>query len=207
MLWKGCVMRADWPEVRPSDEALVAAARTGSVAAFETLAERYYALILRYLTRLSGDAELAADMAQETFLDAFRALGQLPEDRPFAAWLFQVARNNLRPVQRRGRLRRMFSLDALLARVEPLFPLHHRPDSISASHERDLIQQVLDELSPPLREALLLHRLWGFSGQEVAVILGISHAAARKRISRADEAFQARYRAHTGEETRHASNL
>lgn len=183
---------------RPADAALVAAARTGSVAAFETLIERYYPQIVSYLTRQTGDPELAADLAQETFLDACRQVDRLPEDRPFVAWLYQVARNNLLPAARRRRGRQHLSLDALLARVGTLLPALRRSDGSADCHERDLIQQVLDELSPSLREALVLHRLWGFRSQEVALILGVTPAAARKRINRADEEFRRRYQSRTG---------
>ena len=79
-----------------SDAVLVRAAQKGSSQAFTVLVERYHAPVLRYLTRQLGSAELAEDLVQETFLDAYRSLRQLDERRAFAAWLYQIARNNLR---------------------------------------------------------------------------------------------------------------
>src|SRR3712207_4635179 len=74
---------------------LVQAARTGSGQAFDTLMERYHAQVLRYFTRQTGDPELAADLTQDTFLDAYRRLDRLDDARPFVAWLFRIARYNL----------------------------------------------------------------------------------------------------------------
>lgn len=61
--------------------------------------------------------------------------------------------------------------------------------------ERDAIQRALDALDPALREALLLHSLAACTAPEVARILGISRAAAERRISRAKLQFRDRYRA------------
>ena len=94
-----------------SDVALVEAAQLGSAQAFDMLVARYHGPVLRYLERQIGDVELAADLGQETFLDAYRSLDRLIGDRPFAAWLYQIARNNLRREWRTRKLRRLISLD------------------------------------------------------------------------------------------------
>lgn len=186
-------MEGVYDNLHSHDLALVADAQTGSVRAFELLFERYQAPLLRYLTRATGDPELAADLAQETFLDAFRDLDRFADDRPFAAWLYAVAHNNLRTALRLRRLRRTVSLDRLLERAGEVFPALRRPDVAVAADERDAIQVALDRLSPALREALLLSTLWGFPSAEVGRILGITPAAARQRICRAKEAFDKHY--------------
>jgi len=163
------------------DAELVHAARSGSVTAFTLLVDRYYPTILAYLLRQTGEREWAADLAQETFLDAFRALDQLPEDRSFRAWLFVVARNNLRHAQRRRRLRRIVSLDWLLASQRQ--PTPGSDDESLSFAERDAVQQALNQLSDTLREPLVLLSL-GYSLKEAAEVLDISHAAARQRTSR-----------------------
>lgn len=177
---------------------LVAAARTGSGRAFALLVARHHPALLRHLGRQTGDPELAADLAQETLLDAWRSLDRLPEDASFAAWLHRIARHNLLAAQRRRRLRRFLSLERLLAGPGPPPPALRRPDCQAAVAERDLVQRVLDELSPALREALLLSSLAGFRTAEVARLLGIAPAAARQRIARAKAQFDARHRALSG---------
>ncbi len=181
------------------DQRLVVAARAGCDQAFTVLVERYHAQVLRYFARQTGDPELAADLTQETFLDAFRRLERLTDDRPFAAWLFRIAHNNLLHEWRRQRVRRLISLDWLCASAGERHGALRAGDATPQSHERDLIQRALDDLSPNLRAALLLHSLCGFSGEEVAAILGISPAATRQRIARAKEHFRRRYRAADGD--------
>lgn len=184
----------------PADGTLVRAVRSGSVAAFEGLVERYHAPLLRHLTRQTGDPELAADITQDTFVDAFRHLDRLTDDRPFAAWLYTIARKRMLGELRRERLRRTFSLEWLSAGAGALLPALHRPDASARTGERDEIQRALDGLSPTLREALLLHSLWGFRSEEIATMLGISPAAARQRIARAKEGFRQRYATPEGDE-------
>lgn len=157
------------------------------------LVERFHSPLLRFLSRQTGDPELAADLAQETFLAAFRSFDGLVDERAVAGWLFAIARNQLRMEWRRRRIRRLISLDWLLTRNDPAPHAPLVPDEAEPSAERDAIQRILDQLNPALREALLLHSLCGFTGGEVAHILGISPDAARKRILRAEAAFRDRY--------------
>jgi len=171
------------PMARDGHDAVDAAAHFGS------LVDRHHAALLRYLCRQTGDPDLAADLTQETFLAAFRHRGQLEDEGAFAAWLFGIARNQLRMEWRRRRLRRLVSLDWFSSDTTTI-PALQRPDTSTGCHERDEIQRVLDGLSPTLRDALLLHSLCGFTGSEVARILGVAPAAARKRIARAEQAFR-----------------
>jgi RNA polymerase sigma factor (sigma-70 family) len=180
------------------ERTLVIAAQAGCDQSFTLLVERYHAQVLRYFNRQTGDPELAADLTQETFLDAFRRLDRLSDDRPFVAWLFRIAHNNLLHEWRRQRIRRLLSLEWLCDNGGEQEGALSHGDSAPRAHERDLIQQVLDHLSPTLREALLLHSLCGFSGEETAAILGIAPPAARQRIARAKEQFRQRYRAANG---------
>ncbi len=175
------------------DHTYVAAAQTGSKQAFETLVDRYYRQIQHYLTRQVNDHELASDLTQETFIDAFRHLDRLQEDRPFAAWLYRIARNNMLHELRKYRVRQNISLEWLHPHEQSVLADVSTGERLDAYHERELIHTVLDQLSPALRKALLLYILWGFSGQEVARILDISAPAARQRISRAREEFCQHY--------------
>ncbi len=181
--------------VQMTDQALVGAARCGAAWAFPLLVQRYHSPLLRSLTRRTTDPDLAADLTQQTFLDAFRHLHRLPDDRPFAAWLYRIAHNHLLMEWRRQRLRRLISLDGLLTQAGPLLPGLCQPDGTGRAHERTMIEQALAGLSPPLRDALLLHSLGGVPSRDVAGLLGIAPEAARKRISRAKEQFRQRYRA------------
>lgn len=174
-------------------EGIPAPAVAGEDAAFGALIDRHYAAVLRFLSRQTGDPELAADLTQSCFLDAYRSRHQIVNQDAFAGWLFGIARNQLRMEWRRQKLRRLVSLDWLTSRAADSVPALSQEDETAALHDRDRIQQVLDDLSPSLREALLLHNLCGFRGGEVAAILGISADAARKRIVRAESEFRRRH--------------
>lgn len=187
-------MACPQPELHPWDQAILTIVRDGDVEAFGMLVDRYHGVLVRHLTYRTGDPHLAADLAQESFLDIYRHLDRVPADRPFAAWLFGVAQHHVRMVERRRRLHQFVSLDWLPETVAITNPALRRSDTSTRSCEADLIQQVLLELSLPLREALLLHGLAGFPAPDVASILGISLAAAERRISRAKLQFRDRYR-------------
>ncbi len=176
------------------------AASACDVARFATLTEHHYPSVLRYLTRQTGDPDLAADLAQETFVAAFRHMDQLRDDVSFPGWVFQIARNQFRAELRRRRLRTVVSLDWLFDRPGETDAALSRADQSANVACRDDIQRALDRLAPAPREALLLHALGGFTGVEVARILDISHEAARKRIHRAEADFREHYRALTGED-------
>jgi RNA polymerase sigma-70 factor, ECF subfamily len=195
----GRVSRAPQPgDGQVVDLQLVMAARSGSGSAFDLLVDRYTLPIQRYLYRLVGDRELAADLTQETFLDAYRALHRLPDDQSFAAWLYRAALNEALPVLRRRRLLRMVPLDAFVNRAGRWIGRapgeSERVDDVA---EREVIQATLDQLSVGERAAVLLHSLGGFTTDEVARILEITPDAAGKRISRGKERFRQGYLAST----------
>lgn len=176
-----------------TDEALVIAVRGGDIAAFGTLFTRYDRQLRSYLVRMCGDPELAADIEQDAFIDAFQKIGQLKKEVSFAAWLHRIARNRLQVVWRRRQFQRFVSLDGLTNEIRggPAFPA--RPDELSVAQGYDTIQQAIDALSPSLKEALVLNRLAGLTSLEIAHVVHISHQAAMKRVSRAVAQFRANY--------------
>ena len=186
--------------VSRSDDDLVAAIRAGRAGAWEEVVRRHYVPLLRFLTTQTGDPEEAADLAQQTFLDAYRRLTRLEPGQPFVPWLYQIARYTFLPWWRRRWVLRHASLEALVERAgEAVAPLR-QADETEEIEERDAIQRALDQLSPLLREALLLHELEGLTAREVAAMLGISEDAAERRIGRALTAFRRRYTMLTTEE-------
>lgn len=190
LLLAGVAMAVASVGFQSADHELVALVRHGRMEAFETLFVRHHKQLVRYLTYRTGDPELAADVAQEAFLVAFRDLDRLAEDRAFGAWLYGISRNHLAMVLRRRRLREFVSLDWLLARGGPNPSSVQQADVADACGDRDLLYRGFGTLSPILGEALLLHSHEGFTAPEVAQITGISLPAAERRISRAKLAFK-----------------
>jgi RNA polymerase sigma-70 factor (ECF subfamily) len=145
--------------------------------------------ILNYLYRMVGDSDTAEDLTQETFLRAFRALDRLEMEDDAAArrraWLYRIAHNVALDHLRRG------------ARLQwlPLGPFHRAPrsDPASRSDARDPVQRALARLGAAERELLLLFSQEQLTTEEVASVLDITVAAARKRRQRARSAFMAAY--------------
>src|SRR2546423_7723535 len=92
------------------DEMLVARARRGDAAAFGEIFERYHHRIVNYLYGLVHDRELANDLAQDSFLKAYRALPRMGDDLRLAPWLYRIAGNTAFSALRRRRLIRWLPL-------------------------------------------------------------------------------------------------
>jgi RNA polymerase sigma-70 factor (ECF subfamily) len=108
--------KSEQPEHEIStDHDLLVAANAGCENAFTELFDRHNDDLMHYLLRQTSDVEQAEDLAQETFVDTLRSLGEIPEDRPFKGWLFRTARNNFLNDARRQRVRRAFSFERLMA--------------------------------------------------------------------------------------------
>ena len=153
-------------------------------AAVLVLVDRYYAPIGRYLSRLLGDIQLAEDLTQETFLDAYIALPRLRADSNLSAWLFQIATNRARKHMRRQRLVRWLSLDEFMGQ--------------SASHEEAVVQReqvgrALAQLPDDYRICLLLQTWGGLSTTEIAQVVGKGEAAVRMTLVRARRRFRTLY--------------
>src|SRR5579859_4041791 len=88
------------PESR-TDAALAAAARGGDRAAFSEVVKRHQGTVYRLALRILGDPGDANDAAQEAFLKAYRNLSSYDPGRPFAPWLFRIARNHSLDVRRK----------------------------------------------------------------------------------------------------------
>lgn len=175
---------------------LLVAARSGSTDAFDLLMQRYYAGVRLYLFRFVNDPDLADDLTQDVFFTVYQKLHQLSDDRSFVAWLYRIARNHAISYLRRQRLRQTVRLDHLLPRLM-LRLGGTRPNEAETLCLHDAIQQALDELSSVERDAMLLHSIAGFSTAEIAEALGISTAAAGRRISRGKDHFRRQYAALT----------
>jgi RNA polymerase sigma-70 factor (ECF subfamily) len=162
--------------VEEPDPAVVRAAAAGDLAAFELLVRRYQAHVWRFLRHLLGDAALAEDVTQETFLRLYQRLPTFAGRSKFSTWVFRVARNAgidaLRAVRRQDRL-----LEALPA-----------PAPGPAPEARVEAMAAVASLSPKLREALLLVEVFGFAYREAAEVLAVPEGTVKSRV------FQARLR-------------
>jgi RNA polymerase sigma factor (sigma-70 family) len=147
---------------------------------FAVLFDRHFAEVHRYLRRRLGD-ELAAELAAETFLRAFRSRRRFTdEEASVLAWLYGIAANLVRMNHRteERRLRAYARAAAGLGGYEPAIAVEDRLDA-------EALGPALASLSPALREVLVLHAWAELSHDEIAEALGCSSAAVRTRLSRA----------------------
>lgn len=155
---------------------------------FVELFNTHFHRLYRYMDRLSGDPELAADLAQEAFLRLYRR-GSLP-DAP-GAWLISVAMNLFRnATSTRSRRRRLLTL----ARGEGVHsdPPPSPERAASAQEARERVRLALDRL-PERDRRLLLLRAEGYRYREIAAVLDVNPASVGTLLVRAQGAFREAY--------------
>jgi RNA polymerase sigma-70 factor (ECF subfamily) len=174
-------------------------------AALEGLYPELAPCVLRFLRDLLGDATLATDAVQETFIRAFRKAEELPPDARLAPWVFGIARHVSLEVRRaRGRLRRVI-VDAGHAGHD--MPLD-APDRASRSPEAELLDRealnvvarALEKLSEDRRAVLLLRLDHGLAYEDIAEAMGWSLPKVKVEIFRAREVLRATLDAYRGGE-------
>lgn len=174
-------VRQPLPVVR-SDAELVAQARAGDAGAFAALVDRHQDALVGYLARLSGSAERAEELAQETFVRVHRTLGRYREQGRFAAWLYRVATNAQRSEERR--LRRWRAIAPVFAASS----LEQSDTAVDRLLELELQRQLrhaLARLPLRFRAPLVLHELEGLSVREVAQVVGCAEGTVKSRLARA----------------------
>jgi RNA polymerase sigma-70 factor (ECF subfamily) len=151
---------------------------------FERLFHEHHPRVYGYVQRLCGEHDLAADIAQETFV-RFHRRGSVPESA--AAWLITVATNLLRNARTRT-ARRLELLETARDRdvSEPA------PDPVVAAEERARVRAALERL-PPRDQQLLSLLAGGYRYREMAAALGIHEASVGTLLARAKRAFRAHY--------------
>jgi RNA polymerase sigma-70 factor (ECF subfamily) len=185
-------------EVVVSHNAIGQLASEKSVA-FDAIMHQYQARVARYILRLVHDPELALDLTQDTFVNAFRNIHSLRSDLALSAWLYRIATNLAIHARRKNHR----------IRWQPLADYENCSRTAVAAPDdqiidREQVQQVLMQLPRDRAACLVLHVKEGFSYVEVAEIMGTTPEGARKRISRAKEQFRAIYDASLSEGVRHA---
>lgn len=167
--------------------------KSGDANAFDTLANRYASDIYGLLLRLTQDAEEAADLTQETFLSALRAISKFRGEADLKTWLFRIAINESRNRFRWWKRRRRdatISLDVTVGSGEtPLSETFSstapNPEEKTLRLEREkLLRGALNDLPEIFREAVVLCDIEGFSYEEIAQTLEVNIGTVKSRIAR-----------------------
>lgn len=180
-----------------TDQETIHAVRSGELDRFRELIERYEGQVYAVAWSRLGDASLAEEVVQESFIKAYRYLGWLRDPSRFGAWLTRIARGlainfgirHRRELNRRER----WALDpSRLASHDGTPP---EPSAVSDG----ALREALADLSATHRECLVLHYLEGHSIQDAAQALGITGGAFKVRLHRARAALRESIEAHLGE--------
>lgn len=186
-----------------SDRALVERTVAGDQRAFELLVLKYQRRIQRLIGRMVRDVDLVEDIAQETFIRAYRALHQFRGDAQFYTWLYRIAVNTakkaLMDLKRDPTVSeaawRTSDDDDETSRPGNEPTTDETPESVLAAKEIGaVVNAAMDALPPDLREAVVLREIEGLSYEEIAVAMNCPIGTVRSRIFRAREAVSARIR-------------
>jgi RNA polymerase sigma-70 factor (ECF subfamily) len=175
-----------------SDEELLTRFCKGQTEAFGALVRRYERELYGYLRRYLGDASLAEDVFQNTFLQVYVKSGKYEAGRPVRPWLYTIATNQAIDALRRNGRHQLLSLDQqreelaegeLSSLVETLEGRGPEPiDAAQAQERRETIRASVDRLPEFLRQVLLLAYYQGLKYREIADILGIPVGTVKSRL-------------------------
>ncbi len=189
--------------VDSGDTLLVERAVAGDQRAFELLVIKYQRRIQRLIGRMVRDVDLVEDIAQETFIRAYRALHQFRGDAQFYTWLYRIAVNTAKkalmdlkrdPTVSEAAWRGSDDDDETSRPGnEPI--ADETPESELAAKEiAAMVNAAMAALPPDLREAVILREIEGLSYEEIATAMNCPIGTVRSRIFRAREAVSARIR-------------
>jgi RNA polymerase sigma-70 factor (ECF subfamily) len=168
----------------------VNAALQGDQDAFAEIVYAYQDAVYNLCYRILSDSAEAEDAAQEAFLRAYLNLQRYDPSRPFKTWLLTIASNHCIDRLRRRRLQWLSLDDDPLPAHPALHSNEPEPEQAMLSGERSqAIQELLDNLSPEYRAAVVLRYWYDYSYAEIADILDTTESAVKSRLFRARQAL------------------
>ena len=185
------------------DAALVERVKQGDVRAFEMLVVKYQRRIERLIGRMVRDVDLVQDIAQETFIRAYRALPQFRAESAFYTWLYRIAVNTAKKALVDMKRDPVMTYTAIQGNddddetyrggMEPTDG--ETPEALLASKEiAATVNAAIAALSEDLRQAITLREIEGLSYEEISDVMNCPIGTVRSRIFRAREAIAERLR-------------
>lgn len=176
--------------VREDEPALVAAAQSGDVAAFEELVGRYERKIFRLTQNITQNREDAEDSMQEAFLKAYEHLHEFQGNSRFYTWLVRIAVNQAL-MKLRKRRPNVVSLDEEIDTGEETVPRDVQDwgpspeDRYEQTELSGILGKAISDLDPPFRVVFQLRDIEELSTEETADVLNLSIPAVKSRLLRA----------------------
>ena len=162
----------------------------GDTNAFEALVVEYEKNIYAITQRMTGNAEDAADMTQETFIKAYNSLSSFRGDSKFSVWLYRIATNVCLDFLRSRSRKPTVSLsmedeDGEETQLDIADESQSPERLLERGLTRDAVRRGLNALSPEYRQILLLREIQGLSYEEIADVLSLEAGTVKSRIFRA----------------------
>ncbi len=174
----GPVSVTDSTEPMETDTAIVRRAIDGDERAMRLLWNQHAPHVDAVVRRLAGDPDLAEDIAQEVWIQIFRALPSWRGDAKFSTWVHRVAIN--RALNALRRTRRLALLET---------GIEEESAAVEQDSERSMLAQTIDEaarkLAPGARTVFLLHDVEGYTHEEIATELGITPGGSKSQLFKA----------------------
>ena len=189
------------PASADTDLMLVERTVAGDQRAFELLVMKYQRRIERLIGRMVRDVDLVEDIAQETFIRAYRALAQFRGEAQFYTWLYRIAVNTAKkalvdmkrnPLVSESALRSSDDEDETSSGENELTSAETPETVLAAKEIAAAVNAAMEALPEELRQAVTLREIEGLSYEEIAEVMNCPIGTVRSRIFRARDAISAK---------------
>jgi len=184
-----------------SDMLLVTKAREGDKHAFDTLIQKYESRIIKLVNRYVNDPSESLDISQESFLKAYRALGNFRGESAFYTWLYRIAINTAKS-HIVSKNRRIIEADLELVDIEKTsiktgikYYLVPEKRILEDEVEKE-VNDIIQKLPKELRTAITLREIEGLTYEEIAQVMACPIGTVRSRIFRAREMIERHMRSY-----------
>ena len=169
-----------------SNSELVKKSQLGDKSAFEELVKRHQELVFSLSFKLTGNRELANDVAQEAFIRAWKAIGKFRGDSTFGTWIYRITVNTAWTLRKKAK--KHYSLNIVDTQEPVIVDEKKDPELVAINSDLSLVlRKALNQIPLEQRIIVELKKIEGRSHKEIADYLDISVTAAKVRLHRAHQ--------------------
>lgn len=163
---------------RVREPELIAQVLAGDRVAARELYDAHAPRVYRLAYRLTGDADLAREFTQDTFVRAFNQLSRFRGDAAFSTWIHRITVTVVANAMRRVKRLKTRETD-----LDPAIPIRGSESAFTDPVLRDRLSKAIDGLSEIYRTTLIMHDLEGYTHGEIAEVLGVAEGTCKSRLA------------------------